>query len=242
MEESKTIASGTLLKTGDVYTVALMAASQIDPILALHNTVYADLPSEQKDYLAPKDRMLLEEHFGRGHLVLGIMSNARLIAQGLIVNPTQAYPETGLPDIASLNLTAPVESLSAFKSVVVHPDFRGNGLQAILIDAFLSIAQEAGRTQAVTYVTVENDPSWKNFLKQGMRIRAIGVDNSDGSNVYYMHARAPFSGLTAVFNEASAVRVPSQDLGAQKNLLTAGYQGVRYDTAERSLVFKRAVS
>lgn len=113
-----------------------------------------------------------------------------------------------------------------------------------MVDAWLDIATEHGRTHAIAEVAVGNFYSWSVFMKEGLRIDSLGVDPADGTEVYNIHAGvAPLirKRLKASFNKAAAkhsVSCARNDLEQQKELLSEGYKGVKYDVINDNIVFR----
>jgi hypothetical protein len=130
--KSTILQSGTLPKTGGSYQLALLTADHIDDILSLQDTVYANLTAAEKAFIVCKDRAFFEQHFATGNVVLGVFHQGKLIAQSLMVHPTPQHPKTGMVD---MQLPAPTEKIAVLQGMIVHPDFRGNALMALMTKA-----------------------------------------------------------------------------------------------------------
>lgn len=235
------IKNGFLPKTGGEYTLVLLSAQHIEQILFLQDVAFNGLSEEEQAYLLRKSSNFFEKHFAEGNFVLGIVHEGQLIAQSVIVHPTVEHPKTGMVDMA---LDAACDKITVMQGVIVDSGYRGNRLMTIMVDAWLDIATEQGRTHAIAEVAVGNFYSWSVFMKEGLRIHSMGVDPADGTELYNIHADvAPLirERLTPSFNKAAAkhgVPCARNNLKQQKLLLSKGYKGVGYDAAKGNIVFK----
>jgi ribosomal protein S18 acetylase RimI-like enzyme len=243
MHKDKFIKTGTLKKTGGAYTLFLQTPGNINAILGLQDKVFDGLTAEEQAFLLRKNRQFFEGHFHGDNLVLGVMHEGKLIAQSIVTNPSAASPKTGMTDMA---LDVPSDKVTVLQGVVVDPEYRGNSLMTIMVDAWLAIAKEQGRTTAIAEVAVDNFYSWTVFMKEGLAIQSIGTDPADGTEVYNLSAKvAPLirKRLKGDFNKAAkkhTVDVPQADIAAQKKLLLQGYKGVDFDHANMNIKFAKA--
>jgi hypothetical protein len=238
---AKIIKTDSLKKSGEQFALVSLSIRNIDAILALQDIIFDNLPEKQQSFILRKSREFFEGHLAAGNIVLGIVHNGQLVAQSVIVNPTENNPKTGMVDMA---LDAKLDKVTIIQGVAVHPDYRGNNLHLAMIGAWHDIAREQKRTHILGEVAVDNHYSWSNALKEGRQIHSIGVDPSDGTQVYNMHAKLSAvdkNRLKADFNKASAknsVQCPHNDIEKQKKLLAEGYKGVRFDQASGMIEFK----
>lgn len=230
-----------LPKTGEEYALVLLLQAHIPQILSLQENIFSHLSPEEQSFLLKKDRGFFETHFKNGNAVIGIVHDGQLIGQSIILHPTPALPKSGMVDMA---LDAPADALTVLQGVIVHPDYRGNRLMTAMVDVWLSLAKEQGRTHALAETAIGNIYSWAVFLKEGLQIHSMGVDPDDGTQVYNLHARVtPLlrKRLKPAFNKASAkesIKCPRMDIEKQKNILDTGYKGVKYDAASELLEFR----
>lgn len=230
---------GKLKKSGAPYTILTLDPSDIPQILKLQDQVFDSLTADEQNFLLRKDKAFFEDHFANGNVVLGIVSEGRLIAQSVILNPTSAHPKSGMTDMA---LDARPDEVTVLQGVIVHPDYRGNKLMTFMVDEWLAVANAQGRKHALAEVTTENFFSWSVFMKEGLGIHSLGCDKSDGTDLYNMYAEvAPLmeKRLSGAFNSAAeVVKVPLLDLESQKTLTEAGFLGVAFEAANQNIVFE----
>ncbi len=225
-----------LEKTGEQYALVSLSAQNIDQILALKDIAFDNLGAGEKTYLADnKDRDFFESHFAVGNEVLGIVHDGHLIAQAIIVNPTPANPETGL----AIEVDAPIDSIAVLQGAIVHPDYRGNHLQGVLVDERIAMAERNGRTEIFSEVALNNSFSWFVLMKKGLHIESTGISPHTGAEVYVMRGKPPALHLTFNGSAEDKRQCPQLDIAQQKDLLAAGYKGTGFDPAGKTLTFQR---
>ena len=231
----KTLETGHLKKTGEEYSLVLLSDKNIDQILALEDIAFASLSPEEEAYLLKKDRNFFKQHFATGNAMLGIVHEGKLIAQSVIVNPTPAHPKIGM----EMPLKVPVSSLTVLQGVIVDPAYQGNNLMGVMTDAWLTMSEKNGRTEALAEVMPGNLYSWSVFLRKGMHIESISVNPIDNVEVYNIHGHLP--SLSKVFNDSARKSkiCARNDLAAQKKLIADGYKGVKLDATKAHMEFRR---
>ncbi len=241
LDHTPILKQSSLPKTGGGYALVLLSGQHIDQILSLQDTVFDTLSAEEQGFLLKKNRAFFENHFSNGNAVLGIVHGGHLIAQSIIVHPTSKNPKTGMVD---MTLNAPTDKITLLQGIIVHPDYQGNRLMTVMVDAWLTLAKEQRRTHALAEVAVGNVYSWSVFLREGLHIHSLGRDTADGTQVYNIHARvAPLiqKRLRPDFNKASSkrsVQCPQVDLERQRKILANGYRGVKFNAADGSIEFQ----
>ncbi len=235
--------TGPLPKQGGTYALVLQFQENITDILALQDTVINSLTADEKSFVLPKSQAFFEQHLSQGNTILGVMHNGQLIAQSIILNPT---PENGKTGMVDMNLAASPEKVTVLQGVLVHPEYRGNKLMTVMVDTWLSLAAEENRIHAIAEVTTDNYHSWSVFLKEGLSIHSIGVDATDGTEVYNMHAHINAlieKRMQKDFNAASAKKpdalCPRDDIAQQKELIASGHKGTTYNPATDTFGFQK---
>lgn len=238
----KILKTGKLKKTGAPFSVVKLEKEDIPQILSLQDDAFASLTEQEKTFLLKKDKTFFENHFDHGHTVLGVVSEGKLVAQSIIVNPTQAHPKSGMTD---MTLNAKPEQITVLQGVIVHHEYRGNALMTYMVDEWLKGAKKDNRVHAIAEVATGNFFSWSVFMKEGLNIHSLGHDDSDGTDLYNLHGKVTAllkQRLKPQFNKASKkpamVEVPVNDLAQQKMLTEAGYLGVSFNAANQNIVFK----
>jgi len=226
------VSAGVLPKNGKTYAVVALSQQHVEALTALQSGVYQALSDEQKCFLIKKDRAFFERHFAAQGVVLGCVCDGRLVAMSLLTLPSAAHPQTGMVDMC---LDADLDDIAVLKGAIVHPAFRGNGLQKIMTEARIVQARAQGRNHLISEICVENMHSWQNLMACGLGIHSLSFDPADGAMLYNMHVTA--TRLRGSFNSVAGVAVKKNDLAAQKKLTAAGYVGVAFNAATGMITF-----
>jgi hypothetical protein len=237
LNETAVHRTGRLKKTGEEYLLVSLSAQHIDQILALKELAFAHLGERERVYLANnKDRVFFEDHFSAGNAVIGIVHDSRLIAQAIIVNPTAARPETGI----DIEMDVPIETVAVLQGAIVHPDYRGNNLQAVLVDERIAVSERNGRTEVFAEVALGNSFSWGVLMQKGLHIESTGISPYTGAEVYVLRGHVPSlrGQRQGAVNDCIVCQLT--DVDQQKELLAAGYRGTRFNADEKTLTFERA--
>ncbi len=234
LKETTVHETGLLKKSGGQFALVALTAAHLEQILALQETAFKSLGTDEQHYLLQKDADFFARHFAHGGAVIGVVADGRLVAQSIVLNPTAAHPAHGMTD---MKIAARPQSLTVLEGVIVDPAYRGNKLMDVMVRHWLLQAEKNGRTEALAEVAVENAFSWSVFLKEGLHIESLGTDPADNSTLYNLHGHIP--DLKAAFNAAAKKQedVPQADLARQKELLAQGHKGVAHDRAHGTLTF-----
>ena len=236
--DQDTLKQGTF-KNGEDFRLLKLGPDDLDAIFGLHQHVVETLDSDEKAYMLPKSRDYFHDHFEKasGNTFLGLDMNGYLVAMSMVNHPVPAAPDTGMVDMPS---APPALQTSLLQAVCVHETFRGNGLMAHMVGEWIKHAFEHDRDHVVAEIDIHNVASWYSFMKQGLDIVSIGVDQSDGTVVYNMHGETNAlarGDLRAAFNHHTNASV--QNIAAQKELLAKGHRVTGFDKDTGLLTFSR---
>jgi ribosomal protein S18 acetylase RimI-like enzyme len=230
---------------GTPYDVVVMNEGAIDRVADFHQSIIDTLPSDHCAFILPKKRSFFQTLFEKGvGRVIGVVTQGKLIAQGLMLMPTQTCPDTGMVDMEAVSSP---DDVSVFQAVSVNPDYRGNRLMRVMTREWLKLAGEEGRTHAIAEVDVHNVASWASFVHEGMDIVSLGFDPDDGTRVYNIHeeiehAFAKKAGLSSGFNRYAPSDkriVDLHDLDGQENMFSQGYVGVEWSLQQKEKLILR---
>ncbi|MEC8067010.1 MAG: GNAT family N-acetyltransferase [Pseudomonadota bacterium] len=194
----------------------------IPNIVDLQDTVIEGLPSHKKHFIAKRSKEDFLRFMHQGGQIIGLKDGEDLVAYSIVHFP-QTNEETGFdPKIA----TPELNTCALLKSTVVHPDFRGRGLQKTLIDARLEQAALAGKETAICEVDIQNAASIKSLMSKGFTIRDAGVSPVDGMPSVYMYKSLTQVQAHGTSNALQLVAV--EDWAKHCHLLKNGHVGVDY--------------
>ncbi|MBS1164045.1 MAG: hypothetical protein H6R00_70 [Proteobacteria bacterium] len=167
------VLAGTLVRRDGVacapirYEGRWLPAGDVGAVIYLHHAV--------RDMVAPEllcreTDAFFVEHCGSCGRILGLFVEERLIAYGVLglPEPHQESFADGF-DLSAIERAG----VATIDGASVAPEWRGNGLQRVLIAARLAGARAAGRKIAVSTVAPGNVPSLRNLLCSDMTVRAL---------------------------------------------------------------------
>jgi predicted GNAT family N-acyltransferase len=216
---------GILPKTGETFSVILQSMDDIEHMINLQKTVHDSLSAEEKSFLLPKSKDFFAEHFVQGNHVIGILCNNVLIAQSIIVNPTEGHSVMAVVDIPvqeqkaeQISVQPKAEQISILQGVVVHPDYRGNKLMNEMVGAWLTLAGQLGREHASARVHTDNQASLTVFLKEGFTVHSTTQRPNEDTFVHNLyHSVAPPQNLVALPQNKTEQPLPKE---SSKNVLS----------------------
>lgn len=229
---------------GKPYKIGTLTALFLDAAAAFHAQTIARLPAQEKSFILPKSEDYFARHIekGNGNIILALTDRDKIIAQSLILHPTQKAPATGMSTMPpTMPALPPAPKLSIMQAVAVHPDYRGQGLMNFMIAYWITHAARHARTALLAEIQVENAASWAGFLKGGLHLVSLAPDPQDGALLYNAHAEtaaAQNRALSPGFNHyAGKIQTlcPPQDYARQAQLFKQGYAVTANDRARNAL-------
>ncbi len=215
LSHSKTLASGTLKHSGAPFVCTTLHEADLPLVMQLQADVLADLTPEHRNFILPKSEQdflgFLSKKKG---VVVGVLSQGKLIAQSLLFWPKDTAAQSGLTDCPNWPTSA--DNSAVLMGMLVHPSARGNGLQQMLHGVRYNLAAQHHRHEALCETAAANTFSTKNCLRSGAYVISAGQDPEDGCellNFRYSNTHHPvltdapplvISPLTA-FNKLSEI-------------------------------------
>lgn len=147
--------------------IARCTPADLDAVLTLQNTILAVLPD--KEIFVPTDSEEIMRYLQSPNIVLGCFDGTQLIAYASIVLHGLHHSNLGY------DLHLPAEELpfcANFDTVIVHPDYRGNHLQKVLIQESEKMIKSVAIKKILTTVSPKNLFSLRNFQSMGYKIEA----------------------------------------------------------------------
>jgi hypothetical protein len=87
------LASGFLISSGKPYTCQLLDEKHLPAVMKLQSTIIENLAPAQKNFILPKTAAEFSSFLTKDKgLMVGVVSEGRLIAQGLLYWPTDTAP------------------------------------------------------------------------------------------------------------------------------------------------------
>lgn len=179
LSPSKILASGTLKHSGAPYICTMLHEADLKAVMQLQADVLADLTPEHRNFILPKsEKDFLGFLSKKKGVVVGVLSQGKLIAQSLLFWPQDTGAQSGLTDCP--NWPGSADNAAVLMGMLVHPTARGNGLQQMLHGVRYELAARHHRNEALCETAAANSFSTKNCLRSGAYVISAGQDPEDG--------------------------------------------------------------
>lgn len=175
----KPLESGFIKRTivkNVAYEMCLLEKSDIENMIELQNIVAENLENPQTFVVDSKEFILtqvLDDSMGRA---IGVFAEGRLVAFRTMTFSGNDEYHLG----RELNIQeSELDHVVHLEATVVHPEFRGNRLQAKMMKHTYDIIDELGYYHVCCTIHPFNYPSLKNVMDSGLTIKAL--DRREGS-------------------------------------------------------------
>ena len=211
------------------YSLKFLDSSHLEEVIQLQEIIAMNLPDKEIFKLTTVREF--REILRRRESVIGIHSNGSLIAYNIVAIPGKDDDNFGADiGISSEDLC----KVAHLKAVVVHPEFRGFGLQRKLAAIHLKALRDAGFEHVCSTVSPKNCISVKNHLASGFVIRGLKVKYG-GWLRYIMYKNVCKVSHPLNKSVAEVESVGSSDLERQKDLLYRGFVGYEMTRCNNTL-------
>lgn len=187
------LASGFLISSGKPYTCQLLDETHLPAVMKLQTTVIEGLASSQRNFILPKTAAEFSGFLTKEKgLMVGVIMEGRLIAQGLLYWPTDTGPGSGMTDCP--NWPGSAAKSAVIMGMLVDPQERGNNLQQILQQVRVNLAKRYNRQEILGETSAANAFSLVNAIQAGAYVVSAGRDPEDGCqllNFRFSHTHQP---------------------------------------------------
>lgn len=110
---------------------------------------------------------------------IGYFNGAELVAYAMVGYPgvpaadAHAFDGVALPNAHAVR-PVPRQRVALLASCMVKPEFRGRALQRRLLAARFALAQTAGKELCLAMVSLRNDASRQNLMREGLKVWWVG--------------------------------------------------------------------
>jgi Acetyltransferase (GNAT) family. len=203
------------------YRVRFLGPDDLGALEEFRSYIFGQLPDI--DAYFPETPEFAGLHLGERGVTLGLEAEGRLIACAIV-----GLPQPGMPAFVE-DLPQPRPALTAtahMASCMVHPDFRGNGLQRLLVAMRTLYALGAGRSHLFSRVALSNPLSLSNLLAGGFVVRRVLTMHS-GRLRYLLHRDLGAAPHRWVPGSERVFAIP--EVEEQRAVLEAGWMGMAVD-------------
>lgn len=208
------------------YEMLLINEDYLEDVLALQAFVSNSLDNEET-FVADSREFMLEEILApdRGRMI-GVFAEGKLIAYRNISfpKPDSDYNlgrETDLPEDER-------SKVSILEATVVHPQYRGNRLQARLLKHTIPLIEELGYFHVFSTISPYNYPSLKNVMDADLVIRDLkcrgGVYEGKLRFLLARDLRKPYN-----IDLIEKIVLSNSDIEKQQALLKKGFIGYKLE-------------
>jgi len=203
------------------YKMCFLDKSFLQDILELQDRITQDLPAPEIFRLLEDD--YFSEIFRLDRAVIGVTTEDGLIAYSIIRLPGDAednlgrdigLPETDLDKVAHLQAT------------VVHPAYRGMGLQRRMARAHLEVIEDLGYEHVCCTVSPKNPVSLGNIISSGFVIKNL-TPKFEGWWRYIMYKKNSCPIKIDESRAGEEISIAGRDIKGQVDLLNQGFIGFR---------------
>ena len=225
--------SGTIKKcelcfeSEEKYEIIFLNENNLKDILRLQEDILLNL--QDPELYAPASADLLSERLSKEQFVIGVLTEKRLIAFGIIHIPGDAEDnlgrDIGMPE-AMLN------NVAHLQFIVVHPHYRGNSFQKKLAKNLLNVIEDMGYEHVLGTISPKNYFSLRNMLELDFVVKEIKIKYGGMLRciIYRNIAKANPS-----WKEVAKIK--SSDINGQKMLIKRGFVGFAIsDVAENFMI------
>lgn len=220
----KPIESGFIKRTivkEVAYEMRMLEKSDIENMVELQNLVAAGLKNPQTFVVDSKEFILtqvLDDGMGRA---IGVFAEGRLVAFRTITFSGNDEYHLGR------ELNIPEDELDYvvhLEATVVHPEFRGNRLQAKMMTHTFDIIDKLGYYHVCCTIHPFNYPSLKNVMDSGLAIEALDrrVGSYEGKWRFLLHRDMRQNDAQQYKN---CIEIENGRIRQQQELLDKGYVG-----------------
>lgn len=150
------------------YQMHLIGKDHLSQIIRLQDIVVENL--NLSDIFQSDSREFLKDELKKGGKVIGVFTEDDLIAYRFITMPKGESMNLGV----DLGLPKKMlERVGHLETTIVHPDYRGNGLQRKTLYHALEIFNELDYNHICSTISPENYHSLKNIMSGGLVIKKL---------------------------------------------------------------------
>lgn len=227
----------TIGKTEE-FNMQLLGEESIDEMIFLQQSVYDGLPN--KDVLAVDQPEEILAGLKSGGFIIGIYNSMQqLIAYRYVAIPQNEKHNMG----HDLHLPyREMHEVAHLETTIVHPDYRGNGIQSKTLQAAFPILKDKGMKHVICTVSPFNFFSLMNIMKNGLKIKVLtkkyghNLDGSDGLWRFILHRNLHEQDSSAY---KSLISVGLDRFNVQMSLLEKGFVGNYLSSDGKTLAYVR---
>jgi len=204
-----------------LFEMEFLAEDSMQEMIELQDLILGHLPDPEIFF--PHDRDYFHKIFQHDRSVIGVKVEDRLAAYSIIRIPGHAQDNLGR-DIGLVD--DELDRVAHLQATVVHPAFRGNGLQRKMAATHLRVIRDLGFKHVCCTVSPKNPQSLANIICSGLVIKDLRPKFGDWWR-YIMYANLAWPKDLRETLERSEKAITCSDLLGQQALIKDGFVGFR---------------
>lgn len=169
------------------FVIKPLTKEDTDEMCKLSQEVYSHLRKDEKTFIHQHDNRHFSSVFNQQDIhYIGVFHNAKLIAMSYIKicqNEKSFFEE--IPSDAPPKIS-PDYSVATFGGDCVHPDFRGNGLNQLMVNFRLHQAKKNGCSLSYSIIDRHNQWNMTPYFNNGFCMISSGIDPNDQGKIAVM--------------------------------------------------------
>ncbi len=150
------------------YVMELLGIDRIPEVIDLQNIVVQKLSFSE--IFQPDSKEFIKQELVNGGKIIGVYSEDELVAYRFITIPKKRTMNLG----EDLHISKKeLQRVGHLESTIVHPDYRGNGLQRKTLKHALAIFDYLGYYHVCSTISPKNYHSLKNIMSGGLVIKKL---------------------------------------------------------------------
>ena len=205
------------------FQTEFLSESSLQEMVNLQDLILGHLPDPEIFF--PHDRDYFRQIFQHDRSVIGVRVKESLAAYSIIRIP--GYDQDNLGRDIGL-AEDELASVAHLQATVVHPAFRGNGLQRRMAAAHLHVIEDLGFKHVCCTVSPKNPASLGNIIHSGLVIKGLRPKFGDWWR-YIMYRNFSWPRDMRKELESNEKTMIGSDLSGQQVLLNEGFVGFKME-------------
>ena len=223
------------------YRIRPLNIKDAEAMSSFSRKIYENLGSGEECFIHKHDADYYHQIFQNPQVrYIGAFIGKHLIAMSyLTICENKAELEAELPN-SSYDFFAKGRNkknicIASFGADSVLPEYRGNGLNKIMIDYRLAEAKNLGCTDCTCIVDRNNRWNMPPYFSSRFNLYATAIDPSDGGKISLLHK--PMEKDTILSSVKTRVSLPYNRLDLIDRRLDKGFVGIEFNREDASITF-----
>ena len=218
------------------FVIRPLSSADVHKMQNLSREIYAYLNEDEKCYIHQHDGRYFTSVFNQRDMVyIGVFHALKLIGMSYIrVCRDKKDFVDEIPTALAPKITQ-YRPVAAFGGDCVHPEYRGNGLNRLMINYRMYLAKKQGCYETYSIIDRHNHWNMRPYFENDFCMFDSGIDPSDNGQIALMRHITGQRLDTKNWNESALFHQFDQI----DHFLRKGYVACGYNTQNRHLIFSR---